>query len=49
VHWCAEDPEAQLQAALEGYGLLDLVRRPFVRLPADDGGEWVGTAAEARG
>ena len=28
--------------------MLELVRLPFVRLPADDGGEWVCAAAEAR-
>ena len=46
---CAEDPGATLRAVVEGAGVLELVRLPFVRLPADDGGEWVGAAAEARG
>jgi hypothetical protein len=45
---CAEDPAATLLAVLAGAGVLELVRLPFVLLPADDGGEWVGAAAEAR-
>jgi hypothetical protein len=44
---CAEDPAATLLAVLEGAGVLELVRLPFVRLPAHDGGQWVGAAAEA--
>ena len=46
---CAEDPAVTLLSVLEGAGVLDLVRLPFVRLPAEDGGEWFGAASEARG